>query len=585
MAVRNKTIVQRVVALIIAVLFLGSNASAQVAARKPPPAAPPGPSGSKPRKASTATRRSVPVVVDSPAVAPQVVTILHRLNGLKMFRLLLRSSEEIGAIARLDEAFRITDEVHTSVIAGLAMDDGHTIAVWLPEVDAEMGPGIPSTFFATEAPRAPRGFTSVLSAPPKSGSTPALLAGTSLFERPDLTVIARDGRRLVARYVGLDGVTGLSVLKLADKNPLDTLSTRDQIVSIGQRLRLLSPEPVEQQESPPARTIYVRMGETEGRVVSISRAPSGSMARIRIRSAKLSPVNIGGIAINDAGETIGIVDAVESNEATLLPNALVRSAASRVVERQSSVPRPWLGIQGDPVGALPFEQIMRGGWPAERAKSLVDAHRGILLTSVAPDSPAAGAALRPGDVILRVNDGDVKSADDFSWLLEEAGPGTSVHFTVARPGKLVTEAVEVRLAEAPDPGFGLRRPGVGLLSPEDNAERILRPGTHPGPLSKFFPGSLTSSLIRQGIETIALKPVVAARFGAKGGLLVVYVNPTTTAFRAGLRSGDVIEAIDGQQVSSLPEPFYFSNAPGAGYSFNVVRNKEKQVVTVVTVPK
>ncbi len=579
MAVRNKNKVQRVVVLIVVVLFLGSNASAQVANPKPTPAAPSAPA--KPRKASTAIRRRMSVVVDNRAAAPQVVTILHRLNGLKMFRLLLRSGEQIGAIARLDEAFRITDEVHTSVIAGLAMDDGQTIAVWLPEADAEMDLGFPSTFFAPEAPLAPKAPANSPSTPP----TPGLPTGANLFERPDLTVIARDGKRLVARYVGLDGVTGLSVLKLTDKNPLDTLSTRDQIVSIGQRLRLLAPEPVEQSESRPGGTIYVRMGETEGSVVSVTRAPSGSTARIKIRSAKLSPANIGGIAINDAGETIGIIDAVDSNEATLLPNALVRSAANRVVERQSSVPRPWLGIQGDPVGALPLEQIMRRGWPAESAKSLANAHRGILLTSVAPDSPAAGAALRPGDVILRVNDGDVKSADDFSWLLDEAGPGTSVHFTVARPGKLTTDAVEVRLAEAPDPGFGLRRPGVGPPSPEDNAERMLRRGGLTGPLTKFLPESLTSSLISQGIETIALKSGVAARFGAKGGLLVVYVHPTTTAFRAGLRSGDVIEAIDGRQVSSLPEPFFFSTTPGASYSFNVVRNKEKQVVTVVTVPK
>lgn len=583
MAVRNKNKVQRVVVLIIAVLFLAFNASAQVAAPKTPPAAPSAPS--KPRKAGSVTGRPVPVVVDNRAAAPQVVTILHRLNGLKMFRLLLRSSEEIGAIARLDEAFRITDEVHTSVIAGLAMDDGQTIAVWLPEADAEMGPGIPSTLFAPEAPRAPKALASVPRTPPKTASTPGLLAGGNLFERPDLTVIARDGKRLVARYVGLDGVTGLSVLKLADNNPLGTLSTRDQIVSIGQRVRLLAPEPVLRSDARPGSTIYVRMGETEGRVVSVTRAPSGSMARIRIRSAKLSPVNIGGIAINDAGETVGIVDAVDSNEATLLPNALVRSAASRVVERQSSVPRPWLGIKGDPIGTLPVEQIVRGGWQAEMARSLAEAHRGILLTSVAPGSPAAGAALRPGDVILRVNDGDVKNADDFSWLLEEAGPGTSVHFTVARPGKLVTEAVEVRLAEAPDPGFGLRRPGVGPLSPEDNAERIFRPGGHTVPLTKFFPGSLTSSLISQGIETIALKPVVAAHFGAKGGLLVVYVHPTTTAFRAGLRSGDVIEAIDGQQVSSRSEPLVFSTTPGATYSFSVVRNRAKQIVTVVSSPK
>ncbi len=87
------------------------------------------------------TRRPV-VVVDDRGSAPQVVTILHRLNGLKMFRLLLRSGEEIDAISRLDDAFKIKDEVHTSVIAGVAMGDGETIAARLPQADAELGPAM-----------------------------------------------------------------------------------------------------------------------------------------------------------------------------------------------------------------------------------------------------------------------------------------------------------------------------------------------------------------------------------------------------------------------------------------------------------
>ena len=41
----------------------------------------------------------------------------------------------------------------------------------------------------------------------------------NFFEPPDVTVIGSDGKHLVATYVGLDAVTGLSILKLAEKNP------------------------------------------------------------------------------------------------------------------------------------------------------------------------------------------------------------------------------------------------------------------------------------------------------------------------------------------------------------------------------
>src|ERR1043165_10079147 len=64
----------------------------------------------------------------SAASAPQVVTIVHRLNGLKMFRLLLRSQEQVEAIANLNEGFNFPDDVHTNIIARLAMDECRKIA-------------------------------------------------------------------------------------------------------------------------------------------------------------------------------------------------------------------------------------------------------------------------------------------------------------------------------------------------------------------------------------------------------------------------------------------------------------------------
>jgi len=577
MVIGTKTKVRSLAFLALAAMSWGPAASAQVTTPSAPTQA------ETPRKASTA-RRAGPVIVETRPTAPQVVTILHRLNGLKMFRLLLRSSEEVGAITRLDEAFRITDEVHTNVIAGLTMEDDETIAAWLPEAEAEMGP--PSRPFAPRAPfssiappaaPAPASQPAVGGIPGVAGGVPGLSGApgfaANLLEQPDVTIIAQDGKRLSARYVGLDGVTGLSVLKLSNKSLLHAVDAKENTIVVGQHLRLLGPEPAAQTQPRAGGAIYVRMGETEGMVIELVRAPTGAgVARVRIKSAMLSQANIGGIAINDAGQTIGIVDAVEKDEATILPTALIRSATRRVLERQSSVPRPWLGIRGEPIGLLPFEQILQTGWQPEMARALAQKQRGIFLTSVAPGSPAAIAALRPGDVILRINEEEIKSATDFSWFLDEARPGSAFNFTVARPGKLALEAVEVKLKESPDPLFGLRM-----------LEDFAPPSFGPQPGS--FYNSLANSLISHGIETIALKPRVASRFGASGGLLVVYVQQATAAAKAGLRSGDVIEAINGQQLSAADKPVRLLNSPGARYNFNVVRNKEKLVVTVVTSPK
>jgi S1-C subfamily serine protease len=163
-------------------------------------------------------------------------------------------------------------------------------------------------------------------------------------------------------------------------------------------------------------------------------------------------------------------------------------------------------------------------------------------------------------VILSVNDAQIKNGDQFSWILQEMGPGSSVQFTVARPDKAVTEALQIQLSESPDPLFGRR------VSSSFGTRRV-------------EPGSLMS----QGIEAIAIKPKVGTRLGASGGLLVVYVHPSTAAHKAGLRPGDVIESIDGQNLSTGHYRKPLLKNPGTSSAFTVVRNKQKLVLTIATV--
>jgi S1-C subfamily serine protease len=77
-------------------------------------------------------------------------------------------------------------------------------------------------------------------------------------------------------------------------------------------------------------------------------------------------------------------------------------------------------------------------------------------------------------------------------------------------------------------------------------------------------------------------PQVAVRFGGTQGLLVIYVQPTTTAFKAGLRSGDLIEAIDGKRISAQSQPGSLFTNPVKSHLFSIVRNKEKMVVSIAS---
>ncbi|HKU73400.1 MAG TPA: PDZ domain-containing protein [Pyrinomonadaceae bacterium] len=473
------------------------------------------------------------------APAPQVVTIIHRLNALKMFRLLARSQQQVQAISGLDFAFSLMDDVHTNVIAGLALDDGETIAAWLPEAEVEFGPVPVPAPDAPEAPRAPNA---------RSASFPTMPG--SFFDTPDITVIGADGRRLPAKYIGFDGVTGLSILRLTKKNAVAVGAFKNEPVNTGDAVLLYRPEPVAGTRPLLRLKVYARMAAIEGRIQTVLPAPSGGVARFRVSAPKLSQANIGGVALNQSGETIGIVDGLEGSEASILPATLIKRAAQRVLEQQASVPRPWLGVKGEAIAALKFDQIVNHGWEYKAAEALANQHRGLMLTSIVPGSPAALATLRAGDVILKVDDKDIQTADDFTWWLDQATPSSSLEFTVMRPNRAVVEELNVKLSRMLEPtfSFNLRNP----LSPPNGF-----------------------SLLDQGIETIALRPPVAMQLGTTAGLLVVYVDPVTAAFEAGLQPGDVIQSINGKSVSLFkldPKP--------ATYTFEVVRKKEKLVVTI-----
>jgi S1-C subfamily serine protease len=499
---------------------------------------------------SPAQPQKSPAPNEPRTATPQVVTIVHRLNGLKMFRLLRRSQEQVGAIAGLDEAFNLTDDVHTNIIAGLALEDGKTIAAWLPDAELEFGPAV----VAPKPPLPP-------AAPGPRPAIPAPQLGNieidkfvfrgGMFGAPDLTVIGPDGQRMEAQYVGLDGATGLSILRLSDGNLKVNTTVNVKAPGEGDNIRLISPQPAENSSPGAGGNVLVRMGTTPSTLQSIKRGPAGFAARFQVKSAKLSLTNIGGVAVNEAGETVGIVDGVDGSEATILPAALIQRAAQRVLAKMASVPRPWLGVQGEAVSTLNWDQFKNNGWKWERATPLLERHQGILLTSITPGSPAAGAALKAGDVILKVNNEAVHNGDEFSWMLDDAGPSTSVTLTFARPDRLTEEAVSVELS--------------GVLNPNQA-------------LGQTSNTAIPGTLIAQGIETVAIKPLVAAQLGAAPGLLVVYVDPASVAFQSGLRPGDVIEAIDDKPVTIIVNGLSPTTTGGAKSTFAVIRKKQKIVI-------
>lgn len=368
-----------------------------------------------------------------PRISPQpfppppqgVITVVHRLSGWKLLAWLASTPSPVIEVEELPFA----SDVHTNIVAGFVSEDGRTVFARLGQAEAEAG--IASPF------------------------EPAISGG--IDASADFTLVRRDGQRFKARFIGLDGSTGLSLLEAVTPVIPPAAHVGAQRMSVGQRVRLYAPEPVSppRAASPPDREskIFFSLSQSDGRLSEVKSTPSGKMTRASVRAPGLGLTWAGAVATDEHGAVIGIIaeGAAAAGEKQLVTAEGMRAAEARVKARRASVPQPWLGARGDAVAAAKLGQLLARGWPRENARTLLDKGRGILLTGVAPGTPAALAGLRTGDVILRVREHDIKSLDDFSSSLREAGGNATLDLTVLRSPDVAPLRVSVRLSESSDP--------------------------------------------------------------------------------------------------------------------------------------
>jgi len=225
--------------------------------------------------------------------------------------------------------------------------------------------------------------------------------------------------------------------------------------------------------------------------------------------------------------------------------------------------------------------MMLAGRGPEIGVRIVDASTGgAVIEEVQPDSPAEKAGLRQKDVIVVFDGERVRSARQFSRLVEETPPGRTVKATIERDG----QQRDVQITPAEGRRSGIQRDGDGIraFGDLDQLRELGRLGERLAPFNfNFdfdFPGALSGR--RLGVGVSELTDQLAQYFGAKDGVLVTSVTDGSAASRAGLQAGDIITSINGRPVRSREDLVReLRDATGDDVTIGIVRDRKETTVT------
>jgi S1-C subfamily serine protease len=234
-----------------------------------------------------------------------------------------------------------------------------------------------------------------------------------------------DGSQYPAELVGDDpdtdlavlrlGATGLPVVELGDSG---SLRPGQLVVAIGNPLGFQA-------------TVTTGVVSALGRSM---RAQSGRLIEGIIQTdAALNPGNSGGPLVDSRGRVIGINTAVIAGAQGIcfaVPVDTARFVIPRLI-REGRVRRSWIGIVGQSI-RLSRRRVQLSHLHAEGA---------VLITEVAPGSPADRAGLQPRDIIVRIGDTAVVGVDDLQRMLTDELIGRSTDVVVLRDGTLLTLVV------------------------------------------------------------------------------------------------------------------------------------------------
>lgn len=242
-----------------------------------------------------------------------------------------------------------------------------------------------------------------------------------------ITVTLPDGREFPAKVIGSDEGTDLAVLRIEGKNlPVAVLGDSDDLligewaIAIGNPFGYLLADP---QPSVTAGVI-----SATHRDVKPERGQARVYKDLIQTDAAINPGNSGGPLVNSRGHVVGINTFIFSNSGGSLGIgfAIPINRAKQVMGELVS-----FGRTRDVYTGIRVQEITR-----LLALSLgLDSQRGVLVSEVEKNSPAARAGLQPGDVIRRLNDRSILSIEDARGALAGLIVGDTLRVSYDREGR------------------------------------------------------------------------------------------------------------------------------------------------------
>jgi serine protease DegQ len=243
-----------------------------------------------------------------------------------------------------------------------------------------------------------------------------ILTNYHLIESVDQIEIAlADSRKVRARVVGTDPETDLAVLKIElEKLPSITFAHPEQL-RVGDIVLAIG------------NPFGVGQTVTLGIVSGLGRSHLGitTFENFIQTDAAINPGNSGGALVDVNGNLIGINTAILSPRGEsigigyAIPVSIARQVMEQIVQK-GSVTRGWIGVG--------LQDIT-----PELAQSFkLSAARGVLITQVERGSPADKSGMKPGDILLAVNDRPVADTTTMLNLIASLQPGQQAVVRLSR---------------------------------------------------------------------------------------------------------------------------------------------------------